>query len=63
MWQFLYHWIYRDIWCVTYPNWIASGVVVGLAYIYGKKEILKIHHHLDSNHEKLKAHITKLNSK
>lgn len=50
MWHFIYRWIYRDVWCVTYPNWIASGVVVILAYAWGKKELLKIHTKLDRHH-------------
>jgi hypothetical protein len=59
MWHFLYHWIYRDVWCVTYPNWIASGVVVVLAYVYGKKELLKIHRKLDLHHAQHMAALNK----
>lgn len=56
MWHFLYRWIYRDIWCVTYPNWIAGGVAGALAYVWGKKELLKIHTKLDKQHaEHMKA--------
>jgi hypothetical protein len=61
IWHFIYRWLYRDVWCVTYPNWIASAAVVILGYIYGKKEILKVHRHLDANHAALKEHISKVN--
>lgn len=58
MWQFIYHWIYRDVWCVTYPNWIAGAVAGALAYVWGKKELLKIHRKLDLHH---KQHMDALN--
>jgi hypothetical protein len=58
MWQFIYHWIYKDIWCVTYPNWIASGVVVILIWTWGKRELLKLHNKLNRHHEELKKHIS-----
>jgi hypothetical protein len=36
-----------------------AGAVVGiLAYIWGKKELLKIHLKLDAHHKELKEHIT-----
>lgn len=61
MWHLIHHWIYEDLWVPVWPNWFAGVVVGGLAYIWGKKEIIKFHNHLDKNHAELKAHITKVN--
>lgn len=58
MWQFIYHWIYEDLWVPVWPNWMAGAVVGILAYIWGKKELLKIHLKLDAHHKELKEHIT-----
>lgn len=60
MWHFIYHWIYQDIYQPVWPNWVAGIVAGSLAYIWGKKELLKIHTKLDKHHAELKAHINKV---
>lgn len=50
MWHFIYRWIYKDIWCITYPNWIAGIVAGAVAYAWGKKELFKLHAKLDRHH-------------
>ena len=57
--QFLHHWVWEDLWVPVWPNWAAGAVVGGLAYIWGKKELIKLHTKLDRHHDELKAHISK----
>ena len=57
MLQFLHHWIYEDLWVPVWPNWFAGAIVGVLAYIWGKKELLKIHTKIDNNHKELKKHL------
>lgn len=50
IWSFLHHWVYEDLWVPVWPNWAAGGIIGILAYIWGKREIIKIHNKLDRHH-------------
>jgi hypothetical protein len=58
MHQFLYHYIYQDLWTPTWPNWFAGFVAAVLVSYFGKRIVNDIHNHLNRNHEALKDHIT-----
>lgn len=64
MWHFIYHWIYLDIWCITFPNWIAGLVAAPIAFFWGKaferRAILRhndMKRHITKEHEKSRAHL------
>ena len=54
MFQFLHHWVYEDLWVPVWPNWFAGAIAGSLAYIFGKRELIKIHTKLDKNHAEIK---------
>jgi hypothetical protein len=64
IWHFIYHWIYQDIWCITFPNWIAGLVAAPIAFFWGKafeKRSIKRHEdlkaHISAEHEKSRRHL------
>jgi hypothetical protein len=61
--NFIHHWIYEDLWVPVWPNWFAGAAVGILGYVWGKKELIKIHNKLDLHHRELKRHLTKLSKK
>jgi hypothetical protein len=43
MWHFIYRWIYRDVWCVAYGNWVAGVIGFGAAYFWKGRAWLHKH--------------------
>jgi hypothetical protein len=55
--HFIHHWLYEDIWVPVWPNWAADFIVGILVYVFGKRELHKLHYKIEKNHEDLKAHL------
>lgn len=52
--NFLYHWVYQDIYQPVWPNWAAGLVAAPIAFFWGKtfeKRAIK-------RHNELKEHIS-----
>lgn len=51
MGNFLYHWLYVDVWQPVWPNWFAGAVAAPVAFFWGKafekRAILRHHEHMD----------------